>query len=186
LTCASVWASKPSSAIGAEHPHHDVLQAPGRRDGGHAQVHVERPEAPELDLAVLRLAPLGDVELAHHLDARDHRLAESRREVEVRHQRAVLAESDAHVAAGGIRLDVDVRSLLLDRVDDHLVDELHERAVVCGELLLVEVGVRDVGGKPVGDLADAAHVGGPARSGGDAAAQRRAVRALERRANVVA
>ena len=51
----------------------------------------------------------------------------------------------------------------VDRVDDHLVDQLHQRAVVRDGLLLVQIGVGGLGRKAVGQLADAAHVGGLAR-----------------------
>ena len=127
-----------------EHAHHDVFQPAGGRDGGHAQIDVERAEAAELDLAVLGLAPLGDVELRHDLQARDHRLAELGRQVEVGDQRAVLAEAHAHVLAAGVRLDVDVGGLLLDGVDDHLVDQLHQRVVLLERLRLVEVAASAV------------------------------------------
>ena len=49
---------------GGEDPHHDVLVAARGGDGGHAQLDLARVRELELDLAVLRLAPLGDVEHA--------------------------------------------------------------------------------------------------------------------------
>src|SRR3954468_11788228 len=79
---------------GSENPHHDVLDAARRRDGGDAQLDVERPELLELDLAVLRLALLRDVEVAHDLDARHDRRAIARRDLDVRAERAVLPEAD--------------------------------------------------------------------------------------------
>ena len=55
---------------GRQNPHDHVLDATGRRNGGDSQLNIERAILLELDLAVLRLAALGDVEVAHDLDAR--------------------------------------------------------------------------------------------------------------------
>ena len=54
-----------------EDAHHDRF-AVHRRHGGHAQVDLLALHA-QPDAAVLRQAPLGDVEVGHDLDARDHR-----------------------------------------------------------------------------------------------------------------
>ena len=66
----------------------------------------------ELDAAVLRQPPLGDVELRHDLDARDDRRGEpaGRRLDLVQH--AVDAVADAQLVLE--RLDVDVRGARLD------------------------------------------------------------------------
>ena len=67
-----------SSGIGSPAPRIRITMSSSaalRRDGGDAQLDVERAELLELDLAVLRLAPLGDVEVAHDLDARRDRVA---------------------------------------------------------------------------------------------------------------
>src|SRR5438270_851034 len=97
---------------------------------------VERPKALERDLAVLGLAALGDVELAHHLQPRDDGAPEPRRDLEVVDERAVFAETHAHALAGG-DFDVDIGCFLLHRVDDHLVHQLDERAIGGRRLRLV-------------------------------------------------
>ncbi len=81
----------------------------------------------ERHAAVLGHAPLGDVEVAHDLDARD----DARRSSALRDRRrlaehAVDAEADPHVAAVG--LEVDVGGALLDRLGDDRVDELDRSA----------------------------------------------------------
>ena len=51
---------------------HGVLAIHARHDG---DAEVDRPVVDrDLEAAVLRHAPLGDIELRHHLDARDHLL----------------------------------------------------------------------------------------------------------------
>ena len=73
--CGEAQLVERDRLAGGEDPHHDVLDAARGRDGGHAQLDVERAELLELDLAVLRLALLGDVQVAHDLQARDDRRA---------------------------------------------------------------------------------------------------------------
>ena len=60
-----------------------------------------RLEFAEDDLAVLRLAALGDVEVAHDLDACDECAAVGVRQLEVGLEHAVTPESDAHLLAPG-------------------------------------------------------------------------------------
>jgi hypothetical protein len=125
--------------------------------GGHAQLQVDRGELAEADLAVLRLAALGDVEVAHDLDAGDERVAVACRDLDVGHQRAVLAEADLGLLLARAGLDVDVGGALTIGVDDDLVDQLDELVVGGGVdlvperegvlLVIVETGqqVRDRG-----------------------------------------
>ena len=116
-------------------PHHHVLEPVVGRDRGHAQFDfVALRELGEVDLAVLRLATLGDVEVAHDLDARDHGAAVGVRQFQVGLQHAVLAEADFDLLLARIGLDVDVRHVLVVRVDDHRVDQPDQRVVALLDL----------------------------------------------------
>ena len=119
-----------------QNPHDDVLDAARGRDGRDAQLDVERPELPELDLAVLRLPLLRDVEVAHDLDARGDGGAVARRHLDVGGEVAVLPEADLGLGLARIRLDVDVRRPLVVGVDDDLVHELDELVVGRGGRLV--------------------------------------------------
>src|SRR6185436_20600474 len=125
---------------GGEDTHHDVFDAALRWNRGNAQLDVERAELLELDLAVLRLAPLGYIEVAHDLEARGDRIAIGGRHRDIIRQRAVFAEAHLRLALAGIRLDVNVRRALLVGVDDDLVDELDD-FVIRGRRGDVLVGV---------------------------------------------
>ena len=125
---------------GRQNPHHHVFHTAGRRDGGDAQLDIQRSVFLELDLAVLRLAALGDVEFTHDLQPRHHGLAEVRRHLHIGHQAAVDAEADAGLELARHRFDVDVRGLLVVSVDDDLVDELHQLVVGGGRLQRVIIG----------------------------------------------
>ena len=92
----------------------DVEQAAGR--GG-----VQR------DAAVLRLAPLGDVELREHLQARRHAGVEPLRDPLGDVEDAVDAEADDERVL--LRLEVDVARALLGGLEDDRVDEPDERRV---------------------------------------------------------
>ena len=108
-----------------------------RRNGGDAQLDVERAELLELDLAVLRLAPLGDVEVAHDLRCAPRSRCGSHAGTEMYGcSEAVLAEADLGLALAGIRLDVNVRRALLVGVDDDLVDELDDLVVVLPRIFM--------------------------------------------------
>ncbi len=113
-----------------EDAHHGAL-AIDEREGDDADV-----DAPALDVqreaAVLGDAPLGDVEVGHDLDARDHPgghpAAHGGRGVE----HPVDAEQHAGVAFFGV--DVDVGGALLDGLGDDRVHELDDRGVLVGLL----------------------------------------------------
>ena len=90
-----------------------------------------------LDRAVLRQAPLGDVERGHDLDARGERRLEAGRRLHDVVEDAVDAEADAEVVLEG--LDVDVARPPLDRVGHQRVDELDERSFLRRALQLGEV-----------------------------------------------
>ena len=96
------------------------------------------PSIVQADAAVLRHAPLGDVEVAHDLHAADragdHPLGDRRRLLE----HAVDAEAHAQLLAVGRQ--VHVRGADLDRLGDDLVDELDDRRLVAALAQLDDLG----------------------------------------------
>ncbi len=119
-----------------EDTHDDVLDPAGGRNRRDPQLDVERTELLELDLAVLGPPLLRDVQVAHDLQARHDRVAVARRHLDVRAERAVLAEADLGLRLARIGLDVDVRGALVVGVDDDLVDQLDQLVVGGGGSLV--------------------------------------------------
>ncbi len=99
--------------------------------------------AVERDAAVLRLAPLGDVELREHLEAGGHAGGELERDPlgDVEHAVDAVAHDERVV----LRLEVDVAGAVLGGLEDDRVDEPHERrvgdAVVGLEVVVGVVGL---------------------------------------------
>ena len=109
-----------------EDPDHDLL-AEQRRQG--ADPEVDRLVAElELHPAVLRHAPLGDVEPGDDLDARRQLVLDRERRLGDLAQLAVDAEADAVVVLVG--LEVQVGRAQVDRVDQHLLQEADDRRVL--------------------------------------------------------
>ncbi len=113
-----------------------------RRQRGDADV--EQPAGgggAQRDAAVLRLAPLGDVELREHLQTGGHAGGELLRDPLRDVQHAVDAVADDQRVL--LRLEVDVAGPVLGRLEDDRVDEPDERrvgdAVVGLEVVLVVV-----------------------------------------------
>ena len=79
------------------------------------------------DASVLGHAALGDVQVGHDLDARDHAGHEAPRDARVLAQDAVDAVAHGEVAGDG--LEVDVGGALLDALADQRVHELDDRRV---------------------------------------------------------
>ena len=79
------------------------------------------------DAAVLRLAPLGDVELREHLQARRHAGGEPLRDPLHLVQDAVDAEADDERVV--LRVEVDVAGAVLGGLEDDRVDQADERRV---------------------------------------------------------
>jgi hypothetical protein len=97
-----------------EEPHDDLL-APDRGQDGDAEVHLLALAELQLDAAVLREPALGDVELAHDLDAARDGVLQLERRLHLLDEHAVDAVADAELLLVG--LDVDVAGALLDRVE---------------------------------------------------------------------
>ena len=89
------------------------------------------------ETAVLRDAPLGDIELAHDLDARNDRrvpVLRDRRHGVVQHAVDAVLDGDFLVA----RLDVNITGAAFQRAEDRRVDQLDDRrdiAVGGGQLV---------------------------------------------------
>ena len=84
----------------------DDLLAEDRRQHGDAEVHVLAGAELELDAAVLRQAPLGDVERRHDLDARGDGVLELERRLHDLFEHAVDAVADAEHLLEGLEVDV--------------------------------------------------------------------------------
>ena len=87
-----------------------------------------RPAILQADAPVLRQALLGDVELRHDLDARDHQRRD--RALGLQHLAQHAVDAEAHDQAVLERLDVDVGGVLLDRLGEHGVDQADDRRIV--------------------------------------------------------
>ena len=110
-----------------------ILLTEERRQTRHPEIDLpcRAPLAsPDPDPAVLRKAPLRDVELGHHLDARGDRVAHRRRRRQCMLQHAVDAVPDPQLVL--VRLDVDVACAPLDRRGQDDVDEPDHRGFVAG------------------------------------------------------
>ena len=91
------------------------------------------------DAAVLRQPPLGDVEVRHDLDARDHRGGEAARRRLLLVQHAVDPVADDEPVLE--RLDMDVGGARVERVGDDERDEADHRRFGGEVLQLLDVGV---------------------------------------------
>ena len=107
------------------HGHRLALDGRQRRD---ADVeHAARGRSGQRDAAVLGLAPLGDVELREDLQTRCDSGGEALRHAMRDVQHAV--DPVAHDQLVLLWLDVDVATPVLGRLEDHRVDEPHERRI---------------------------------------------------------
>ena len=109
-----------------EHPHDDAL---AEHRGQHADAEIDRVAADgQLDAAVLRHAALGDVEIGHHLDAGGDREGQMARRRHHFVQHAVGLDADAELVLE--RLEVQVAGVVLDRQQQHHVEQLADRGAV--------------------------------------------------------
>ncbi len=92
-----------------------------------AEVHLAALAELQLDAAVLRQTPLGDVELRHDLEPRGQRVLELQRRLHHLVEQAV--DPVAHTERFLVGLDVDVRRDLLDGVGEDQIDELDDGGV---------------------------------------------------------
>ncbi len=137
-----------------EQTQHHALAVAGR-DGRDAHVDRAAGDA-QADAAVLGQALLGDVELGHDLDARDHQRRDAALGLQHLAQHAVDAE--AHHQAVLERLDVDVGGVLADRLGQQRIDQADDRRVI---VALEQIGllgqilrqVRQIGRLPRGRAA---------------------------------
>ena len=156
LKSSSGLMSKPSFVMSScsvrlvEETHDDLL-AEQRRQDADAEVHLAVAADLELDAAVLRQAALGDVERGHDLEARRDRVAQLERRPHLLLEDAVDAEP--HAEALLVRLDVDIRRLLLDRRQQDRVAELDDRRLAGLVLEVDDVDVL-VGDRGVVDVVD--------------------------------
>ena len=111
------------------------------RQGGDTQVDAAVLDR-DADAAVLGDPLLGDVELAHDLQARDHRADHPLRDVRGLLQHAVDPEADPHLALFG--LEVDVGGALGHGLGEDAVDELDHRRVLGARLHVADLGERFV------------------------------------------
>ncbi len=121
-----------------EEAQHDLL-AEERRQRRDAEVHLLAASHLQLDAAVLRQAPLGDVQLRHDLEPRRDRVAQLHRRLHHLVEHAVDAVADAEFLL--VRLDVDVRRVALDGVGEDQVHELDDRRVLGLARQLADVDV---------------------------------------------
>ena len=116
---------------GAVEDAQDDLLAVQRRDRRNPKVDLVTAHR-QLDTAVLRQPPFGDVEPRHDLDARDDRGLQPRRRRLDLVQHAVIAI--AYPQPVRKRLEMNVRGVRLDRPRDQLIDEPDDRRLT-GEVL---------------------------------------------------
>src|SRR5690606_40340642 len=119
-----------------QNPHDDILYTALHGNRRDAKFDIKRPELLELDLAVLRLTALGNVQIAHDLDARNQGAAVGGGNFDVRHEAAVLAKTNLRLRLAWIGFDMDVRRTLVIGVDNDLVDELDQLVVGSGGQIL--------------------------------------------------
>ncbi len=115
----------------------DDLLAPQSRQDAHAKVHLASLAELQLDASVLREAALGDVELAHDLEAAGDRVLQLERRRHLVDEHAVDAVADAELLLVG--LAVDVARALLDGVEQDHVDEPNNGRILARLLELHQV-----------------------------------------------
>ncbi len=118
-----------------QHTKHDAL-AEHRRQHAHAQVDRVAGDD-QLDAAVLRHASLGDVEIGHDLDSGADGVGDVPRRRHHLVQHAVDAVAHLELVLEG--LEVDVAGLVLDRLQQHKVEQLLDRVGVGDLAEFVEV-----------------------------------------------
>ena len=149
------------AAFLVEQTQHGTLAETGGQSG---DTHVDlAARQAQRNAPVLRQALLGNVEIRHDLDAREHRRMQPAMRFRHRLQGAIEAEPDRRARLVG--LDVNVRCALPQRLREQHVDHADDRCVVLRIEQILDPGhflhqpgkvhvllqiARDVGGGPVG------------------------------------
>ncbi len=150
-----VQVAQRHARVGVVEDSHDDLLAPHGGEGRDAEVDLAAAVV-DRHAAVLRLASLGDVDVAHDLEARDDTVLDALGRTLHRVKHAVDAVPHPHVVLG--RLDVDVRGVVLDGLADQQVDEPHDGRVVIARIRDAEcarvlgLGLLLEGGRQVAEL----------------------------------
>ena len=101
-----------------------------RRNRRHAQLNLAPLRQTEFDFAVLRFASFGNVQARHDLEARYQGPPVAGRDALVFLTAAVDPHANHRVTARRIGLNVDVRGTPLIGINNDLVGQAHDRAVV--------------------------------------------------------
>ena len=115
-------------AIFLQKAHHHAF-AMARWQGRDAHINTP-PGKGERDPAILRYAPLGNVEPGHHLQAGDERRRQMRRQADAFFQYAIKAEADRYAVLK--RLDMDVGRPCPYGIGHKAVDEADDRRLGIG------------------------------------------------------
>src|SRR5690606_35532331 len=113
-----------------EHAHHNLF-APHRGQRRHAQVNLAALMR-DRETAVLRLAALGDVDVGHDLDARDHAVLDGLARTLHLMEHTVNAVPDAEVLL--CRLNVNIGCTVLNGLRADEVHKSHNGRVVCDDV----------------------------------------------------
>jgi len=128
---------KGQGLAGCQKAHDHIFIPTGGRDCGHAEFDVQGREFLEFDFSVLGEPPLCDVELRHDLDSGNERSLVRVRDRLIELAGAVNPDPDVGMVLPVARLDVNVRSVPVVGVDDHLVDKLNNGAVFLTHLVRI-------------------------------------------------
>ena len=124
-------------AGGAIEQAHDHAFAVESGEGGNAQVDFAADDF-DLDAAILREAPLGDIQLRHELEAADDGGLELARRRFLVEEHAIHAEAHAEFLLEG--LDVNVAGALFDGLGDHGVDQANDGSLARHVAEVFEIG----------------------------------------------
>ena len=126
---------RPGERAFVEETDNDLLAVDGRQDGD-TQIDFLAGDA-DAEAAVLRQAALGDVEAGENLDARGDRQLQRLRRRAGLDEVAIDAVAELELLLEG--LDVNIRRLLLERLDEDQVDDLDDRRVLALHRQAVEI-----------------------------------------------
>ena len=116
-----------------EQSQHHIFQTIIGRDGSNPQLNLRRAEFGKINLAVLRPALFGYIQVRHDFDARHHGVTIIVWQAEVTQHHTVLAEADDAFLSTWIGLDMDVGNALMVCVKDDFVDQARQGVVRLAE-----------------------------------------------------